>query len=468
MPEAGLLSKYLTAADEIEPLRYVGFVTRVRGILIESRGPIAVIGEVCRIALTAAGGREALAEVVGLDGATVQLMAYSEVPGIAVGDRVTAAGRRLEVPVSTALLGRVLGPLGLPIDGKGPIDAAQRYPVMAPPPPAISRERITQRIVTGIRSIDGLLAVGKGQRLGVFAGSGVGKSTFQGMIARNTNAQINVIALIGERGRELREFIENDLGPEGMARSVIVVATSDENPLARLRGAYVATAVAEFFRDQGNDVMFLFDSVTRFARAMREVGLASGEPATQRGYTPSVFDSMQKLLERGGTASGGSITAFYTVLVDGDDMDEPVSDTVRGILDGHIVLSRQLAERAHYPAVDILASISRLSGAVAGTVTKKAVTAVRRLIAAYAEIEDMINLGAYKAGTNPAVDEAIAKHDAIEQFLVQAVEEKSSLPETLAALGAIAGMEIPAGEAGVYTGEYAVADTATGAAAPLG
>jgi flagellum-specific ATP synthase len=274
------------------------------------------------------------------------------------------------------------------------------------------------------------------------------------MIARNTNAAVNVIALIGERGRELRDFIENDLGDEGLARSVVVVATSDENPLARLRGAYVATAVAEYFRDQGNDVMLLFDSVTRFARAMREIGLASGEPATQRGYTPSVFDSMQKLLERGGTASKGTITAFYTVLVDGDDLDEPVSDTVRGILDGHIVLSRPLAERGHYPAVDILASVSRLSSAVAGKVTRKAALAVRRLIAAYSEIEDMINLGAYKIGTNPAVDEAIAKHDAIEAFLTQAVDEKSTLAETLDALGAIADMEIPANEVSVYAAQW--------------
>jgi flagellum-specific ATP synthase len=447
-----MLKKYFEAAEQTETLRYAGFITRVRGILIESRGPVAVMGEVCKIETPAPDGTDfVLAEVVGLDGASVQLMAYSELEGISVGSRVIATGRRLEAPVSTALLGRVVGALGEPIDGKGPVKGATRYPVIAPPPPAITRERITERIATGIRSIDGLLAVGKGQRLGVFAGSGVGKSTFQGMIARNTNADVNVIALIGERGRELREFIENDLGPEGMARSVVVVATSDENPLARLRGAYVATAIAEFFRDQGNDVMLLFDSVTRFARAMREIGLASGEPATQRGYTPSVFDSMQKLLERGGTASKGTITAFYTVLVDGDDLDEPVSDTVRGILDGHIVLSRALAERSHYPAVDILASVSRLSGAVAGKVTKKAVSAVRRLVSAYNEIEDMINLGAYKIGTNPAVDEAIAKHDAIEEFLVQGIEEKSTLTETLAALGAIAEIEIPADEAAVYS-----------------
>jgi flagellum-specific ATP synthase len=443
-----LLSKYFTAAEQTETLKYVGFVTKIQGILIESRGPVSVMGEVCKIAVSSK--KEVFAEVVGLNGAFVQLMPYTDTQGIAVGARVTATGRRLEVPVSEKLLGRVVGPMGEPMDGRGPIDAVERYPVVAPPPPAFTRERITQRIVTGIRAIDGLLAVGKGQRLGVFAGSGVGKSTFQGMIARNTNAQVNIVALIGERGRELRDFIETDLGPEGMARTVIVVSTGDENPLARLRGAYTATAIAEYFRDQGNDVMFLFDSITRFARAMREIGLATGEPPAQRGYPPSVFDSMQKLLERSGAASRGTITAFYTVLVDGDDMDEPVSDTVRGILDGHIILSRALAERVHYPAIDVGASISRLSSAVAGKVTKKATQAVLRLITAYNEIEDMINLGAYKAGTNPAVDEAILKHEAIERFLTQAVDEKSSLEETLRALAAIAEMELPPEETGPY------------------
>jgi flagellum-specific ATP synthase len=443
------LSKYFTTAEQTETLKYVGFVTKIQGVLIESRGPVSVMGEVCKIVIPASG-KEVFAEVVGLNEAFVQLMPYTDTQGIAVGARVTATGRCLEVPVSEKLLGRVVGPLGEPVDGRGPIDAVQRYPVIAPPPPAFTRPRITQRIVTGIRAIDGLLAVGKGQRLGVFAGSGVGKSTFQGMIARNTNAQVNVVALIGERGRELRDFIETDLGHQGMARTVIVVSTGDENPLARLRGAYTATAIAEYFRDQGNDVMFLFDSITRFARAMREIGLATGEPPAQRGYPPSVFDSMQKLLERSGATTHGTITAFYTVLVDGDDMDEPVSDTVRGILDGHIILSRALAERVHYPAIDISASISRLSSVVVGKVTKKAVQAALRLIAAYNEIEDMINLGAYKIGTNPAVDEAIAKHEAIERFLTQAVDEKSSLEQTLQSLAEIAEIEIPPEETGPY------------------
>jgi flagellum-specific ATP synthase len=323
-----LFEKYLDAIRDTSPIKYVGRVCRVQGILIESRGPQAIIGEVCRICC-ATTDREILAEVVGLHDSIVQLMAYSETLGIEAGSRVIATGRCLEVAVSEKLLGRVLGAQGRPIDGKGDIDSTLRYPVVASPPPPLSRKRITRRIATGIRSVDGLLAAGCGQRMGIFAGSGVGKSTFQGMIARNTNADINVIALIGERGRELNDFIENDLGPEGMKRSVIIVVTSDEPALARLRGAYVATAVAEYFRDQGQDVMLLFDSITRFARAQREIGLATGEPPAQRGYTPSVFDSMPKLLERCGTSDRGTITGFYTILVDGDDMDEPVSDTVQ-------------------------------------------------------------------------------------------------------------------------------------------
>jgi flagellum-specific ATP synthase len=270
------------------------------------------------------------------------------------------------------------------------------------------------------------------------------------MIARNTNADVNVVALIGERGREVNEFIENDLGSEGLARSVLVVTPSNSPPLARLRGAYTATAIAEYFRDQGLDVMLLFDSLTRFARAQREIGLASGEPAATRGYPPSMFDSMPKLLERSGTSERGTITGFYTILVDGDDMDEPVSDTVRGILDGHIALSRNLAQRYHYPAIDVLGSISRLAATVAGSETKKAVGIIRRLMADYADAEDLINVGAYKLGTNPKIDEAIAKRESLEKFLIQAVEEKSTISETLEALGKIAGVKIPEGEMEVY------------------
>jgi flagellum-specific ATP synthase len=444
-----LFAKYLETADRVDPIKCIGRISRIQGLLMESKGPSAVIGELCRIESPKSGGI-IRAEVVGLSGDTVQLMAYEETGGLEIGARVVASGARLDVAVSSKLLGRVLDPLGNPADGKGSIESPIRYPALASPPDPLKRRRITERICTGVRAIDGMLAVGRGQRLGIFAGSGVGKSTLLGMIARNTNADVNVIALIGERGREVNDFIENDLGPEGLARSVIVVTPSNSPPLARLRGAYVATAVAEYFRDQGLDVMFLFDSVTRFARAQREIGLASGEPPATRGYTPSMFDSMPKLLERSGTSDRGSITGFYTILVDGDDLDEPVSDTVRGILDGHVVLSRNFAQRYHYPAIDILNSISRLSNSVSGPETKKAVGIVRRLMADYADSEDLINVGAYKQGSNSRIDEAIAKRDALENFLIQNVDEKSSIADTLKALGEIAGVEIPGGEMEVF------------------
>jgi flagellum-specific ATP synthase len=370
-------------------------------------------------------------------------MAYDETDGIEVGNRVVASGTRLEVPVSKKLLGRVLDAMGRPIDDKGEVESAVLYPAIALPPDPLKRKRVTERISTGVRAIDGLLAVGRGQRLGIFAGSGVGKSTLLGMIARNTNADVNVVALVGERGREVNDFIANDLGKEGLERSVLVVTPGNSSPLARLRGAHVATAVAEFFRDQGLDVMLLFDSVTRFARAQREIGLATGEPPATRGYPPSMFDSMPKLLERSGTSDYGSITGFYTILVDGDDMDEPVADTVRGILDGHIVLSRSLAERSHYPAIDVLGSISRLAPTVAGKAPGKAANIIRRNMAVYAEAEDLINVGAYHAGSNPDIDEAIGKHKEIEKFLIQDMDEGSSLNETLIKMGAIAGIDIP-------------------------
>jgi flagellum-specific ATP synthase len=437
-----LFDKYLETAERVDPIKCVGRIFRVQGLLIESRGPQAVIGEICRI--EAPRGRGLIrAEVVGLRDEVVQLMAYEETGGIEVGNRVIASGSRLEVPVSRKLLGRVLNAFGEPADGKGELESPVLYPALADPPDPLRRKRVTRRISTGVRAIDGLLPVGRGQRLGIFAGSGVGKSTLLGMIARNTNADVNVVALIGERGREVNDFIEKDLGPEGLARSVLVVSPSSAPPLARLRGAYVAAATAEFFRDQGLDVMLLFDSVTRFARAQREIGLASGEPPATRGYTPSMFDSMPKLLERSGTSDRGSITGFYTILVDGDDLDEPVSDTVRGILDGHIVLSRALAQRNHYPAIDVLGSISRLAPAVSGPLSLKAAGIVRRYMAVYAEAEDLINVGAYHSGSNPAIDEAISRHQGIEDFLVQDVEEKSPLTETLTGLSEISGLSIP-------------------------
>jgi len=444
--ETAIISKYLDSALKTDPIKCVGRVCKVQGLLIESRGPQAIIGEICRL-IAPKGKGQIRAEVVGLKDEIVQLMAYEETDGIEVGDRVIALGSRLEVPVSDKLLGRVLDALGNPVDGKGEIASACMYPALANAPDPLKRRRVTERITTGVRAIDGLLAVGKGQRLGIFSGSGVGKSTLMGMIARNTSASVNVIALIGERGREVNDFIENDLGPEGLKKSVLVVTPSNSPPLARLRGAYVATAVAEYFRDQGNDVMLLFDSITRFARAIREIGLASGEPPAQRGYPPSMFDSMPKLLERSGTSDKGSITGFYTILVDGDDMDEPVADTVRGILDGHIVLSRDLAQAYHYPAIDVLQSVSRLAPVVSGSAANRAAGAVRKTMAAYAKVEDLINVGAYHHGSNPEIDEAIAKHAPIEDFLIQEVNEKSTLEETLIAMSEITGVEIPEEEA---------------------
>ncbi|MDR1587809.1 MAG: FliI/YscN family ATPase [Treponema sp.] len=442
-----IFDKYLETTERVDPIKCVGRIVKVQGLLVESRGPNAIIGEICRI--EAPKGRGLIrAEVVGLREETVQLMAFEETDGIEIGARVIASGGRLELAVSRKLLGRVLDALGNPIDGKGEIESPVMYPAVASPPDPLKRRRVSRRITTGVRAIDGLLAVGRGQRLGIFAGSGVGKSTLLGMIARNTSADVNVVALIGERGREVNDFIANDLGPEGLARSVLVVTPSNSPPLARLRGAHVATAVAEFFRDEGLDVMLLFDSITRFARAQREIGLASGEPPTTRGYTPSMFDSMPKLLERSGTSDRGSITGFYTILVDGDDMNEPVSDTVRGILDGHIVLSRRLAQAYHYPAIDVLESVSRLAPEVSGPVTKRAAAFIRKNMAVYAEAEDLINVGAYHSGSNPAIDEAVAKHGAIEEFLIQDVSEKSSLAETLSALAEISGLSMPPEEMG--------------------
>lgn len=437
-----IVSKYLDVIEQTDPIKYTGKVTKVQGLLVESRGPQAVIGEVCQILIPRLG-KTAWAEVAGLKGETVQLMAYSSLDGIEVGCPVIASGELLTVQVSKKLLGRTLDSMGRPLDGLGDISSPVRYPALAIPPDAMNRRIIKTRMSCGIRSIDGLLPLGSGQRIGIFAGSGVGKSTLLGMVARNTNADINVIALIGERGREVREFIENDLGEEGLARSVVIVSTSDTPPLARLRGAYVATAVAEYFRDQGNDVMLLFDSVTRFARAQREIGLAIGEPPATRGYTPSVFDSLPKLLERSGSSDKGSITGIYTILVDGDDMDEPIADTVRGTLDGHIVLSRKLAEKYHYPAVDVLKSISRLTQSVTGPITQRAMGIVRKHIATYEDAEDMINIGAYVKGSNPAIDAAIEKRNSIEEFLVQSVGEKAEIAETINRLGEIADLKIP-------------------------
>ena len=440
-----LFDKYIDIVKETEPIKYTGKVKKVQGMLIESVGPQAQVGELCRI-ITENNKEGIPAEVIGLHDHVVQLMSYENVEGIRTGDNVVATGEVLHIDVGDVLLGRVIDGLGKAVDFKEQPYSSIKYPLEAKAPEAMARLPITRRIVTGIRAIDSLLAVGCGQRLGIFSGSGVGKSTLLGMIARNTNADVNVIALIGERGREVMDFIERDLGSEALKRSVIVVSTSDQSPIARLRGGYVATAVAEYFRDQGLNVMLLFDSITRFAKAQGDIGLARGEIPKTRGYPPSVFEILPKVLERTGTSEKGSITAFYTVLVDGDDMDEPISDAVRGILDGHIVLARKLAQRGQYPAIDVLASISRLSKRVSTEKVAEASTEMRNLLARYKDSEDMILVGAYQKGSNPELDLAIAKYPLIYDFLVQAVEEKANIEDTLLRLGKITDVDIPMSE----------------------
>ena len=436
--------KYLDKVVNAETILYTGKVVAVKGLEIESEGPRSVIGEICTIVL--GNGSKLQAEVVGLEGTRVKLSPFGETKGIEVGCEVIGSGQGLMVPVGKKLLGRMINASGRPCDDKGEIIPETYYPAVANPPAPNERTDINRRIVTGVRAIDSLLTVGKGQRLGIFAGSGVGKSTLLSIIARNTNADINVIGLIGERGREVLDFVNRDLGEEGMKRSVIVVATSDEPSICRLRAAQVCTAVAEYFRDQGKDVMLMMDSVTRFAHAQREIGLANGEPPAQKGYPPSVFDMIPKLLERSGTNQKGSITAFYTVLVDGDDMNEPITDKVRGTLDGHIVLNRKLAQASHYPAIDILQSISRLSKRVSGPETRKAVGKLRTWMATYAENETMITAGIYQKGTAPHIDEAIDKYEQIEEFLKQEEYEPCPIEDTLAKLSALTGIVIPEAE----------------------
>lgn len=437
-------TKYLEKVVDAETILYTGRVTAVRGLEVESEGPRSVIGEMCTIKLR--NGKLLQAEVVGLQDKIVKLAPFGETKGIEVGCEVIGSGQSLMVPVGKNLLGRMINACGRPCDDKGEISPDAYYPAINNPPSPNERTDINKRITTGVRAIDSMLTVGKGQRLGIFAGSGVGKSTLLSMIARNTNADINVIGLIGERGREVLDFVKRDLGEEGMKRSVLVVATSDEPSICRLRAAQVCTAVAEYFRDQGKDVMLMMDSVTRFAHAQREIGLANGEPAAQKGYPPSVFDMIPKLLERSGTNQKGSITAFYTVLVDGDDMNEPITDKVRGTLDGHIVLNRKLAQAYHYPAIDVLQSISRLSKRVNGEQTRKAVGKVRTWMATYQENETMITAGIYQKGNSPMVDEAIDKHMEVEEFLKQEEYEPCPMEETLKKLSALTGIEIPEGE----------------------
>jgi len=380
------------------------------------------VGELCEISTGA--GAPLIAEVVGFRDRRLLMMPLGETRSIGPGSEVIATRRPMMVALGPAMLGRVLDGLGQPLDGRPAFAPAELRPVDATPPAALQRPRITQPISLGVRVLDALFTCGCGQRVGIFAGSGVGKSTLLGMIARNTAAEVNVIALIGERGREVRDFIEEALGEEGLARSVLIVATSDQPPLVRLRGAQVATTVAEYFRDQGHRVLLMMDSITRVAWAQREVGLATGEPPTRNGYTPSVFATLPRLLERTGTAARGSITALYTILVEGDDMTEPVADAARSILDGHIVLSRALADRGHYPAVDVLQSVSRLMPQITTPDHQADARALIEAVAVYREHEDLINLGAYVAGSNPTVDRAIALRDQINQFLRQDAHER--------------------------------------------
>lgn len=416
--------KYILEKDYVKKL---GKVSRVVGLTIESDGPDVSIGNCCKI--NTKDGKSVLAEVVGFKDKKILLMPYGDIEGVGLGSIVEGFDYPLSVKVSNNLLGRVLNGLGEPMDHKGPIEALDEVSTTNVPPDPLSRNRIKEQLSLGVKAIDGLLSIGKGQRVGIFAGSGVGKSTLMGMIARNTSASINVIALIGERGREVKEFIEKDLGEEGLKRSVLVIATSDQPALVRLKAAQVATSIAEYFREQGNDVLLLMDSLTRYAMAQREVGLAVGEPPVSRGYTPSVFSIMPKLLERAGNSDKGSITGLYTVLVDGDDLTEPVTDTARGILDGHIVLSRKLANKNHYPAIDVLASVSRVMSDIVTKEHKGNAFEIKKLMGTYSEAEDLINVGAYVSGSNEDIDMAISKRKPILDFLTQSTDEKFSLEE---------------------------------------
>ena len=406
-----------------------GKVVNVVGLTIESKGPHAKLGDVCHIFTGMDAVKPALAEVVGFKEGKVLLMPYDNVEGIGPGSNVENTGASLKVRVDDSLLGKTLNGLG-EADGEQ-ARTGKEYSVEAPAPDAMSRKIIADVLPLGVKAVDGLITVGKGQRIGIFAGSGVGKSTLMGMFARNTKADINVIALIGERGREVREFIERDLGPEGMARSVVVVATSDRPALERKRAAQTATAIAEYFRDQGKDVLLMMDSLTRFCMAQREIGLASGEPPVSRGYPPSVYSELPKLLERAGCDDKGSITGLYTVLVDGDDFNEPITDTARSILDGHIMLNRKLAHKNHYPAIDVLQSISRCMSQIAEREHKTVSGKLKNVLATYNEAEDLINIGAYKAGSNPDIDYAISKIRIVNEFLCQGVDEKYTFEETV-------------------------------------
>jgi len=434
---AGLnLDAYFDIVRDTEPAPVMGRVSRVVGLLVESIGPHARIGEVCE--LRRGDGVAVPMEVVGFRDGRLLSVPLGDTTGIRPGDRLVARGGVLSMPAGEALIGRVLDGLGQPIDGLGPLRARAQYPLKPASMNPLSRESITRAIGTGVRAIDGLLTCGRGQRVGLFGGSGVGKSTLLGMMARGTEADVVVLALVGERGREVRSFLEHDLGPDGRAKSVVVVSTSDSPPLVRLRAAYGATAIAESFRDQGKNVLLMMDSVTRFAMAQREVGLAAGEPPTAKGYPPSVFALLPGLLERAGNVRGsGSITAIYSVLVEGDDTNEPIADAVRGILDGHIVLSRDLAGRNHYPAIDVLASISRTMPQVTSEAHRRQAGQVREWLATLRDSDDLVSVGAYVRGSSPRIDTALEKREAVAAFLCQPSDTSGGLADAVAALGAL-------------------------------
>ena len=423
--------KYLDRLETASPVEVKGRVKEVIGLVVKATVPEAWVGELCLIH-NPRSSVPVKAEVVGFQDGDVLLMPLGDLVNIGPQSEVVATGNFLTVKVGSGLLGRVLNGLGEPMEAefKGPLLCDEEYPVYGHPPDPMHRNRVTKPISIGVRAIDSLLTCGEGQRIGLFAAAGVGKSTLLGMIARNTEAEVNVITLVGERGREVKDFLEQDLGPEGLKRSVVICATSNEPSLVRLKAAYVGTAIAEYFRNQGKKVMLMMDSVTRFARAQREVGLACGEPPARAGYTPSVFAELPKLLERAGNSDKGSITAFYTVLVAGDDMNEPVADEVRSILDGHIILSRELAAQGHYPAINVLESVSRVMSAVTDKEHRRVATRMREVLATYEKQKDLILLGAYQKGTDPRVDYAIDKIDSITGFLKQATDEKAGFQQT--------------------------------------
>ncbi len=427
----------------LEPAQSFGKVTKVVGLIAEGRGLKAPLGSICRLLPEDKHSEGIAAEVVGFRDGALLFMPYSDPRGIRPGSLIQNSSTPPLMPVGSHFLGRAVNAFGEPMDHGGQIVPSDFYPLYCDPPNPLERPRITERLDVGVRAVNALLTLGKGQRVGIMAGSGVGKSTVMGMMAKTTKADVNVICLVGERGREVVEFMERDLGPEGMARSVLVVATSDQSPLVRMRCAYAATAMAEYFRDQGKDVLLMMDSVTRFCMAGREVGLAAGEPPTRGGYTPSVFSALPKLLERAGRSMKGSITGIYTVLVDGDDLTEPIADATRAILDGHIVLTRELADQGHYPAIDVLRSVSRLRTDITTRQEQAAGRVVVKSLATYRRVEDMINIGAYAKGSNPEIDQAMTMVGPIHAFLRQLVEETSPLDESMEKLIALAALADP-------------------------